>query len=1147
MPGQGHGAAGRSWARFAGRLARWVAGLGLVAATASGVLGREAVPGAVNCYVLLEGEPAVLAGGGGVAEASQRAAAVRARRSEIEVQQRALTRGIESLGGEVQASYQLLVNCVRVRLPAEQATRLARMPGVRSVRPVRHFARHTASSVPFIGAPAVWSAAHLRATGKGIRIGIIDGGIDYLHADFGGAGSASAFQQNNPAVIEPGTFPTWKVVGGWDFAGRNYDSSQPGSDVPAPDADPLDCQADGHGTHVAGIAAGTGVLTNGVSYTGSYASLPPSSAFRIAPGVAPEASLVALKVFGCTGTTALVVDALEWAADPNGDGDVSDRLEVVNLSLGSPFGLEGEDDPEEEAANRLAELGTVVVVSAGNEGNTFFVVSAPGTAVRVVTVASSTDDSQRSAALRVVSPPEIAGLYAMAEGAFTTPLGALGPIEGEVVSGEPVEGCEPLLNAGEVAGKIVLVDRGSCLFVEKVRHAQAAGAIAVVVANHVAGDPLVMGGDPDFEVRIPGVMISKATGDLIKGKLEQRPRLRLETGLSVPTGGDRLASSSSRGPAMPGGRLKPDVAAPGEWVFSAQAGSGNQGRSLSGTSMAAPHVAGAAALLREAHPNWGSQDVKAALMNTSIRLRSEAGWPYPESQAGAGRIRVPEAVATTVTAAAAGNAEGVALNLGELVLTEQLTTTRNVVLRNHGETARTFRVAVSNNVVEAGFTVEPLQAEVTVPAGGSVSTPVRVTADPARFDRSLDPVTPEEISGSARFAPFEVSGHIVFEDGSSRVEVPYYGVVRAGSAWTLPVEALALPGTGMTTFDLPLLGMSSHPESLVSVFQLGLTNATDPGLGDGWGAADLVAVGAACNVGTAARLEDATVFFGLVTAEPMSTPGGFQAQAAVEIDRDFDGWADFTLYNSSQGNQEAEDVTDPEAANDVFMAVLVDEAMGTPMAARYLNHFSPALRDTAAFHNRVYVLPVRAGDLLLSAGRSAFQYRVLTTGPYARFSPAVDQSDWVRFDAGAPYADSTAFGLEQTPFFAGAGLRDGVRVRTHEAAAAKNGLAEGAPGGVLLLYHFNPAPTAYAVLRLHRGPQETVPLKLLGPRLREDGLLELKWTSSPGKTYRVREATDLGSGFGQVAAEHVPSTPPYNVWTRAIDGMGGRFFRVEEE
>ena len=123
-----------------------------------------------------------------------------------------------------------------------------------------------------------------------------------------------------------------KVLGGYDFVGDAYDAGDPNHTTPAPDPNPLDC--DGHGTHVAGIAAGYGENPNGTTFAGDYTTLPTDptnsyaayrSLFRIGPGMAPKAKLYAYKVFGCTGSTDLITAAIDRAADPNGDGNPSDH------------------------------------------------------------------------------------------------------------------------------------------------------------------------------------------------------------------------------------------------------------------------------------------------------------------------------------------------------------------------------------------------------------------------------------------------------------------------------------------------------------------------------------------------------------------------------------------------------------------------------------------------------------------------------------------------------------------------------------------------------------------------------------------------------------------------------------------------------
>ena len=208
-----------------------------------------------------------------------------------------------------------------------------------------------------------------------MKIAIIDTGIDYIHTDFGGSGAQADYDRNDTTVNgeSPALFPTAKVVAGYDFAGDDYN----GDNTPQPDPDPMDC--DGHGSHVAGIAAGVGVKADGSTYTGAYnASIYTPGFFRIGPGVAPQASLVALRVFGCDGSTELVSQAIEWAVDPNGDGDFSDRVDVINMSLGSDFGYEA--DPTSVAADNAALAGMIVVASAGNDGDSYYITGSPAIA-----------------------------------------------------------------------------------------------------------------------------------------------------------------------------------------------------------------------------------------------------------------------------------------------------------------------------------------------------------------------------------------------------------------------------------------------------------------------------------------------------------------------------------------------------------------------------------------------------------------------------------------------------------------------------------------------------------------------------------------------------------------------------------------------
>ena len=194
---------------------------------------------------------------------------------------------------------------------------------------------------------------------------VVDTGIDYAHDDFVRDGDV--------------TFPTAKVVGGFDFVGDGYNAASDILDevVPNPDPDPLDCE--GHGTHVAGTAAGYGVRSDGSTYGGPYSPTAVAD-LAIGPGSAPGASLLAYKVFGCSGSTdsAVTVMALDRA--------FRDGASVANLSLGSPFGER--NGVEERTINRLSRAGMLVVVAAGNSGNAPYLVGSPSTADRALSVAA---------------------------------------------------------------------------------------------------------------------------------------------------------------------------------------------------------------------------------------------------------------------------------------------------------------------------------------------------------------------------------------------------------------------------------------------------------------------------------------------------------------------------------------------------------------------------------------------------------------------------------------------------------------------------------------------------------------------------------------------------------------------------------------
>ena len=305
-----------------------------------------------------------------------------------------------------------------------------------------------------------------------------------------------------------------------------------------------------------------------------------------------------MKVFGCTGSTGLTTQAINWAVDPNGDGDPSDHLDVINMSLGSNFGTS--TDASAAASSNAALAGVIVVTAAGNAGDTHYIMSSPASSTRAIAVANIVDWGNQQATLTVNSPPAIAGNKAALPAAFnpliSTPTsipgsvklandGSTTPFPGSPVGtvGTTTDGCQAFA-PGFFTGQIALVDRGGgCGFTFKVKNAQDAGATGVIVANNIAGT-ISMGGT-DGTITIFSLSITLADGNAIKGQLG--------TGVNVTLGfthlGDTVSSSTSRGARRDDNGAKPDISAPGTNIISTGFSTGNLSATISGV-MAVPET-----------------------------------------------------------------------------------------------------------------------------------------------------------------------------------------------------------------------------------------------------------------------------------------------------------------------------------------------------------------------------------------------------------------------------------------------------------------------------------------------------------------------------------------------------------------------------
>jgi subtilisin family serine protease len=556
-------------------------------------------------------------------------------------------------------SYRYALNGFSARMTSTQAQKLRAQKGVLKVWEDRKQQVKTNDSPGFLGLTAteggLWKDRGLG--GNGVVIGVIDSGIAPGHISFKDTIPAKRPRVCRSAWAEESLLGRWlckrfksrpdQVVfatpAGWQgqcqagegFATSNCNNKLIGAryyidgflDQYALDDNefisPRD--ADGHGTHIASVAAGNSVR----------ATLGGEFVDRIS-GMAPRAHVAAYKACWLepgelrgTCSTADLTQAIEDA--------IADGVDIINYSVGSDDDIVDADDLALLAA---VNAGVLVVGAAGNEGPAPESVVSPAAAPWVLAVGASSRRGERFRdAIRVNSPASVQKDYVAVEAAFTPRLRDKGPLTLDLVLvddgvfgffdgliGTTFDACESVRNASEISGRIALVQRGGCNFDVKVRNVQDAGAKAALIFSD-QGEPLLMNGSRNG-ITIPALMIGQDDGELLRARLEadETVGVTLQKGLflRVADPGNRMEAFSARGPnSWQPDVLKPDVTAPGVDILGAQTPDvannlrGENFQYLSGTSMAVPHVAGIAALLKEAHPDWSPAALRSALMTTA--------------------------------------------------------------------------------------------------------------------------------------------------------------------------------------------------------------------------------------------------------------------------------------------------------------------------------------------------------------------------------------------------------------------------------------------------------------------------------------------------------------------------------------------------
>lgn len=701
----------------------------------------------------------------------------------------------------VVASVQTVLNAVFVEIDAAVLPRLASDPAVMRIAPVGDYQLDLSETVPYIGGTAVQAKGF---TGKGIKVAVLDSGIDYMHAALGGSGNPADFANNDPTLIEKGSFPTAKVVGGYDFVGSTWPNA-----AEAPDPDPIDDgPGGGHGTHVADIIGGK-------------------------LGVATGASLYAVKVCSsvsssCSGIA--LIQGMEFSVDPNGDGRLSDRVDVINMSLGSSYGQPFDDDLSAAVDNATA-VGLLTVASAGNSADKPYATGTPSAATTALSVAQTSVPSGFLPLMQILAPANIVGDFPAVFQPWAAPLTTAiqAPVQYGNGAGGNLNGCAPF-PAGSLGGKIVLVDRGACNFTLKVKNVGDAGGIIGIIGQNAPGDAFEGGDGGDRPITIPGYMVTQAVANRLRSGLPNTV-VRFDPAVGVPLAGS-MVGSSSRGPQHEDtSYIKPEIGAPGASV-SAIAGSGTGTGPFGGTSGAAPMVAGAAALLLEATGGTKATakgaasgravghgltplEVKARLMNngyTAVVNDALTGALAPITRIGGGEVRVDKAV--NAPAAAWDNAvpQG-ALSFGFVDVAENtVTITKQVRVRNYSNKLRTYTVTPSfrfaNDEANGAVSVSAPPKVVVRPGLGSDTVfDVSLTVNGAMLRGNF------MNSGSAGADPTtlttnEYDGYLVLDDGSHPIQLAWHVLPRK-AAQVVPSTTALVPGSFPQVIGLSNTGVGT--------------------------------------------------------------------------------------------------------------------------------------------------------------------------------------------------------------------------------------------------------------------------------------------------------------------------------------------------
>lgn len=549
--------------------------------------------------------------------------------------------------------YRNALNGFATELSETEVLSLREVPGVRMVVRDEVHKLETDSGPNWIGADKIYAgtAGPFAATGgEGVVVGIIDSGVNWDHNSFvdPGEGSSPGYDHINPKLFPLGlcsqndVLCNDKLIGVYDFVEDDpntveVEESNNGKDNA------------GHGSHVASIAVGNplSVTLNGIP--------------TVIAGVAPNANMISYRVCfigdpadpdddGCQ--TSAIFSAIEQA--------IIDKVDVVNYSIGSEAVDPWRSGTTAQAFLNLRSAGVFVATSTGNAGPNSGTIGSPANAPWITAVGNATHDRVFASAVESLTGGDTPPPNSLIGASFTSGIGVRKIVHakdfgsalcgiGEPESGQNCSDNNGLSNPfapGTFNGEIVVCDRGEYGRVEKGKNLSLAGAGGYILANTEEWGEAVVADSHCLPATHLGFSDSEKLRNWLGSGVNHQGGLSGFSIFHIEEAGDQISRSSSRGPGQPPIQnvLKPDVMAPGTEILGASSVDNNFAF-LTGTSMASPHVAGGAALLKSIHPDWTPSMISSAVTMTStpelaIDFDGSDATPFKR---GSGRPRLDQA------------------------------------------------------------------------------------------------------------------------------------------------------------------------------------------------------------------------------------------------------------------------------------------------------------------------------------------------------------------------------------------------------------------------------------------------------------------------------------------------------------------------